>query len=223
MMQTLLVVDDNTTVQRMIKLAFKEQNVRVNVVQRGRDAFEQIEDAPPDIILTDNAPTVGAFLKSRPKLSHIPVVMLKGAFDASTPGTDETVADGVLTKPLQPQAVVECVRRLLEQRKVAPSKADDNLELEQYFDRLSAAFNRAVSAPFQPDEVLSAAEPPPRPHRDRAARVSPPVTNELIEQITQRVVDRLGERIVRSTATEVVSRLSKWLIVNEVERGKDGR
>jgi hypothetical protein len=47
------------------------------------------------------------------------------------------------------------------------------------------------------------------------------VSSELVEQVTQRVLDRLGERIVRSTATEVVSRLSKWLLVNEVERSRN--
>ena len=80
-MQKLLVVDENTTIQRVIKLAFKDEAIRVITVPRGRDAFEQIEADPPDIVLADNGPEVAAFLKSRPTLSHIPVVLLKGAFD----------------------------------------------------------------------------------------------------------------------------------------------
>jgi CheY-like chemotaxis protein len=69
-MQKLLVVDENTTVQRVIKMAFKDEAIRVITVPRGRDAFGQIEADVPDIVLADNGPEVAAFVKSRPALSE---------------------------------------------------------------------------------------------------------------------------------------------------------
>ena len=285
-MQKLLVVDENTTIQRVIKLAFKDEDIRVITVPRGRDAFEQIEEDPPDIVLADNGREVAAFLKGHPKLSQIPVVLLKGAFDAVGDGPDDALGcDDVLMKPLQPQAMIDRVKRLLRDRKPARGKApsrmqgtpaghgpanaglhgdgqhrtsghtDPGLELGRYFDRLSLAFTRAQSA-------APAAAPeagwlyPPRPHREIPAATlpnagertpqttpivvatSPPapadrgqansavpgipaipaINDELVELVTQRVLDRLGDRVVRSTATELVARLSKWLIMDEVER-----
>ena len=63
----------------MMKLAFKDESVRVTAVRLGSDAFAAIDAHPPDIIFTENARKVVAFLKSRPNLPRIPVVLLKGA------------------------------------------------------------------------------------------------------------------------------------------------
>jgi CheY-like chemotaxis protein len=270
-MQKLLVVDENTTIQRVIKLAFKDEDIRVVTVPRGRDAFEQIEEDPPDIVLADNGREIAAFLKSHPKLSQIPVVLLKGAFDAASDGADEALGcDDVLMKPLQPQTMIDRVKRLLRDRKPARGKAasrtqgeadengpakaghylgekgpakaghyvDPGLELGRYFDTLSTAFTRAQSAApetapepgwlYPPKTVQTASipsnGPATPPGRGPATAATPgisaiPVINdELVELVAQRVLDRLGDRVVRSTATELVARLSKWLIMDEVER-----
>jgi CheY-like chemotaxis protein len=76
MVPTILVLDRNSTVQRVMKLALKEESVQVNAVQRSGDAFAAIEAHPPDMIFTDDARKIVAFLKTRPQLSHIPVVLL---------------------------------------------------------------------------------------------------------------------------------------------------
>jgi CheY-like chemotaxis protein len=242
MVPTILVLDRNSTVQRVMKLALKEESVRVNTIQRGEDAFASIDANPPDIIFTDDARKVAAFLKSRPRVAHTPVVLLKGAFDSSG-AADEAIADEVLTKPLQPDAIVECVRRLLRPPTAAAARveavppgagrADEELDLEQYFDRLDAAFAEAESTafPVEPEpwdgglaSIADAAHSRPAVARAGIGEPALPaqvVTAELVDQITQRVLDRLGERIVRSTATEVVSRLSKWLLVNEVGRTRN--
>ena len=243
MVPTILVLDCTSTVQRVMELALREERVQVNAVQYGADAFSAIDAHPPDIIFTEDARKIVSFLKTRPTLPRIPVVLLKGAFHSSTAGADDNLADEVLMKPLQPDAMIDCVRRLLWLRNAAtpqmeslPAAAehgDGALNLEQYFDRLEAAFNETDSTPaelegeFWDAGFSSAAEAGQksvairRAGVDRAAPAAPAVTSELVDQITQRVLDRLGERIVRSTATEVVSRLSKWLLVNELERSRN--
>ena len=243
MVPTILVLDYTSTVHRVMELALKEERVRVNAVQYAAEAFAAIEAHPPDIIFTEDARKIVAFLKARPHLPRIPVVLLKGAFPSSTAGADEILADEVLMKPLQPDAMIDCVRRLLRprtaaapQKKSLPAAAehvDGALNLDQYFDRLEAAFDETDSTPAELEGEIwdagfsSAAEAGQkrvaitRVGVDRAAPTAPAVTSELVDHITQRVLDRLGERIVRSTATEVVSRLSKWLLVNELERSRN--
>jgi CheY-like chemotaxis protein len=255
MVPTILVLDRNSTVQRVLKLSLKEESVRVNTIQQhSGDVFASIDAHPPAIIFTDDARKVVEYLKSRPKLARIPVVLLKGAFASSAAARDEECADEVLTKPLQPDAVIDCVKRLLRTptpdapnaevlppirgrmsvaQAAAPAHADLDLDLEQYFDQLDAAFNEAdgTSSTLEGESwdggsssVVAAGQKRAgiaRTALDRPSLTTETMTTELVDHITQRVLDRLGDRIVRSTATEVVSRLSKWLLVNEVERSRN--
>ena len=256
MTQRLLVVDENSTIQRVVKLAFKGEAIQVFTVPRGRDPLEQIEEDPPDIVLADDGAAVAAFVKTRPRLSRIPVVLLKGAFDEPGAGPDDTRGcDAVLMKPLQPEAMIDLVKRLLK-RGAAPAakpaaaskpvrpervhRPDSELELDRYFDNLAVAFSTAEhgssassagenwTQSILPDDVVA-----PRPAARPSAPPSPDTqttgtntnnldagSEQLVELITQRVLDRLSDRVTRATAAELVARLSKWLLVDEVERSR---
>ncbi|HEY6507507.1 MAG TPA: hypothetical protein VIY56_05810, partial [Vicinamibacterales bacterium] len=57
---------------------------------------------------------VAAFVKGRPDLAHIPVLLLAGAFEPVDQARAEQVrADGVLIKPFEPRQVIERVKELL--------------------------------------------------------------------------------------------------------------
>jgi len=256
MTQKLLVVDENTTIQRVIKLAFKDEPIQVVTVPRGRDPFEQIEADPPDIVLADNGREVAAFMKTRPALSRIPVVLLKGAFDEPGDGTEDALGcDGVLMKPLQPDEMIDRVKRLLSRRKTRPvekrtptpqpppspqpspahpERVDSEMELDRYFDNLAVAFSgteHGASAQSLDEGWMHSIFPPGsvgrspqgRPAPDSAVNQTAKVdasSEQLIELITQRVLDRLADRVTRATAAELVARLSKWLLLDEVERSR---
>ena len=120
MPNTLLLADDSATIQRVIEMTFAEEDVRVVTVGDGLAAIERIAADPPDIVLADtNMPEkdgydVSAFVKADNALSHIPVVLLTGAFD---PVDDERArevgCDAVMVKPFEPKAVINRVRDLL--------------------------------------------------------------------------------------------------------------
>jgi CheY-like chemotaxis protein len=261
MKKKLLVVDENTTIQRVIKLAFREEPIQVITVARGRDVFEQIEENPPDIVLAENGREVAAFLKSQPRLSRIPVVLLRGAFDEALDGVDDAQGcDAVLMKPLQPHALIDRVKSLLARRARATRRTpapitpitqapsfrpvDPELELDRYFDGLAAAFSNAEIASAPPDDGwIDTILPPagvtqgPRMRQTSGGDVNVPTAatrnvptknvpkkdappEEFIDTVTQRVLDRLTEGMTRATATEMVARLSKWLLVDEVERSR---
>ncbi|HEX7611907.1 MAG TPA: response regulator [Candidatus Limnocylindrales bacterium] len=116
----LLLADDSVTIQRVIELTFADEDVQVVAVGDGQQAIERIDADPPDIILADvdmpkrNGYEVAAYVKSRPNLAHIPVVLLTGAFEpidqarATAAGSDD-----VLAKPFEPQMVINRVKQLL--------------------------------------------------------------------------------------------------------------
>jgi len=130
MPQTLLLADDSVTIRRVIELTFADENIRVVSVSSGRDAISSIESAPPDVILADagmpdvSGYDIAAFVKSRPQLRHIPVILLAGAFEPLDEARSrKSGSDGVLVKPFEPQMVVARVRELLSQPAVAAPAA----------------------------------------------------------------------------------------------------
>jgi CheY-like chemotaxis protein len=172
---TLLLADDSVTIQRVIELTFADEDIKVIAVSDGDQAIAQLDAAPPDIVLADigmpgrNGYEVAEYIKQSPRLAHIPVVLLTGAFEP----VDQVKAtaagcDGVLAKPFEPQLVIEKVKELLA-RPGHPASLTANLALavaaepwppalvdpapasghmpagaaagvDDYFDRLDAAF-----------------------------------------------------------------------------------
>jgi CheY-like chemotaxis protein len=120
MPNTLLLVDDSVTIQRVIELTFADEDVRVVAVGDGRQAIERVEREPPDIVLADvgmpgcDGYEVASFVKNRPELAHIPVLLLTGAFEPVDEARVRQVrADGVLAKPFEPQELIRRVKALL--------------------------------------------------------------------------------------------------------------
>jgi CheY-like chemotaxis protein len=185
---TLLLADDSVTIQRVIELTFADEDIKVVAVSDGDQAIERLEATTPDIVLADigmpgrNGYEVAQFMRRTPRLAHIPVVLLTGAFE---PVDQERAAqagcDGVLAKPFEPQMVIGRVRELLSRPRTAgehPSAAavapeavapvaesrpqpfdaagSDGGELNAYFDRLDAAFANLESG--QPSAVPAQAE-----------------------------------------------------------------
>ena len=178
MPHTLLLADDSATIRRVIEMTFAGEDVRVATVGDGREAIERIAADPPDIVLADtNMPekdgyAVSAFVKANRALSHIPVVLLTGAFDpVDGERAREVGCDAVLVKPFEPQAVINRVRELLgvpagpetgtpeSAAPTTPAPRDDAP------DRAGADTGQSVAAP---------ASPPPPADRDRPLEAEAP-------------------------------------------------
>lgn len=124
MTHKLLLADDSVTIQRVIELTFADEDVEVTAVGDGQMAIDRLDTDPPDIILADidmpkrDGYEVAAYVKSRPRLAHIPVVLLTGAFEpidqarAAAAGSSD-----VLAKPFEPQMVINRVKELLGRKR----------------------------------------------------------------------------------------------------------
>ena len=120
MARKLLLADDSITIQRVIELTFADEDVEVLAVGDGREAIERVKADSPDIVLADvgmperDGYEVAAFIKNDPRLAHIPVLLLTGAFEPIDEARAKAVGcDGVLVKPFEPQMVISRVRELL--------------------------------------------------------------------------------------------------------------
>ena len=130
MAHTLLLADDSVTIQRVIELTFADEDVQVVAVSDGDEAIARLSKTPPDIVLADvgmpgkNGYEVAQHIKSTPRLSHIPVVLLTGAFEPIDQAKAAAAGcDGVLAKPFEPQLVIGRVKELLSKSKGAAAVA----------------------------------------------------------------------------------------------------
>src|SRR5689334_23844242 len=106
----------------MVGLALKDQGIDVVAVGNGEAAVRKIADVRPDLVLADvfmpvrNGYEVCQFVKTDSTLSHIPVILLVGAFDPLDEQEAQRVgADGVLKKPfIPPDPLISMVKSALQ-------------------------------------------------------------------------------------------------------------
>lgn len=191
MPHTLLLADDSVTIQRVIELTFADEDIQVVAVSDGDQAVAVLDTTPPDIVLVDvgmpgrSGYEVARHIKDTPRLAHIPVVLLTGAFEPIDQAKAEAAGcDGVLAKPFEPQLVIGRVKELLARPRVVSPALEGRLAPppappagasapfpdtraadasaaraagDDYFDRLDQAIGRtAVAEPALPP-------PPPAP------------------------------------------------------------
>ena len=105
----------------MVTLALKDAGIDVVAVANGQAAVRQIPELMPDLVLADifmparTGYEVCEFVKRDSRYSHIPVVLLVGAFDPFDETEAKRVrADGVLKKPfVPPDPLIKMVKSLL--------------------------------------------------------------------------------------------------------------
>ena len=121
-MLRILVADDNTNIQKMVALALQDRGIDVTSVGNGEAAVRRLPDLNPDLILADifmpvrNGYELCEWVKTDTKYSHIPVILLVGAFDPLDEKEARRVgADGVLKKPfIPPDPLIAMVTSALE-------------------------------------------------------------------------------------------------------------
>ena len=126
-MAKILVADDNSNIQKMVGLALKDQGIDVVAVGNGEAAVRKIGDIHPDLVLADvfmpvrNGYEVCEFVKKDERFSHIPVILLVGAFDPLDEQEAQRVgAAGVLKKPfVPPDPLISMVKSALARAGVA--------------------------------------------------------------------------------------------------------
>lgn len=167
MARTLLLVDRNPTIRRLVELSFAGEGVDVVSAGDADEAIGALSRATPDVVLADvgvagsGGYEVAAHIRRTPSLSRIPIVLLAGAFEEIDRGRATAAgADDVFTKPIDPPALVTRVRELwsasgeapqppvavpaaiVEQPAPAPVPPPvvASPEVDRYFEQLDRAF-----------------------------------------------------------------------------------
>jgi CheY-like chemotaxis protein len=108
-----------------------------------------------------NGYEVAQYVKRSPRLAHIPVVLLTGAFEpVDQARAAEAGCDGVLAKPFEPQLVIGRVRELLTKPKEVTSPDEDPaLPADLGAEWASPGLEAAVRTEATPDGAPTSAAP----------------------------------------------------------------
>lgn len=112
----ILAVDDSPTVLEMIRSILESKDYEVITATDGSEALELARTESPDLIVLDvmlpklDGYKVCRLLKYDQKYQHIPIVMLTAKAEEQSMATGiRTGADQYLTKPVEPETLLEAV------------------------------------------------------------------------------------------------------------------
>jgi DNA-binding response OmpR family regulator len=116
----ILIVEDEADTNKLLCQLLQREGVNCQGVEEGRKALEAATQTRPAAILLDlMLPDMSGWelvqqLRRQGSLKRIPWIVLTALDDeASRQRVNELGADGYLTKPLEPQVLVDEVRELL--------------------------------------------------------------------------------------------------------------
>src|SRR5215472_8708038 len=144
---TVYFIDDSATMREVIKIAFRRENINVVACQDATSALAEIEQAKPDVVITDvimpqkDGYEVCQHIKNHPELKKTPVILMSGVVNRAVAEKAFAVkADELLRKPFQPQDLITRVKHLLKpngHQVPAPQSAGSAAALTSIFSAAS--------------------------------------------------------------------------------------
>ena len=114
---TVLLAEDDAAVRRYLEVILRRAGYTVICAANGLEAIKAAMSSKVDAVVTDalmphlNGHELCRYLRARPELARIPVLVLSGLDpNAAAPATS---ADAHLAKPVRPEALTDCLARLL--------------------------------------------------------------------------------------------------------------
>src|SRR2546422_1881153 len=116
-----LLVEDDRSLRRYLEVVLRRQGYEVTVAIDGLEAMRATLTSSVDLVVTDaimpnlNVYELVRFLRNTPQLSHLPIILLS-ALEIKESKNEDHKADVYLSKPVSPEALIECLEKLIRQR-----------------------------------------------------------------------------------------------------------
>lgn len=114
-----LVVDDDDVIRQLITVNLELEGFEVITAVDGQDALDKVKDVRPHVVTLDvMMPRVdgweaAARLRDDPETKHVKVILLSArAQEADIQRGERIGVDAYLTKPFDPDELIDTVRRL---------------------------------------------------------------------------------------------------------------
>lgn len=226
MRRTILLADDSPTIQRLVTSTFSDLDYEIVSVSNGEAAVRKIEEIHPHLVLADiympgkNGYEVCAYVREHDVLKDIPVVLLVGAFDAFDDEKARQIgANANITKPFEPQALVNLVEELLphaEEHFVDAEALEAAAEAEVRTTTSARQVEPLYLAPpiASEDDLLGLASL----FADLVRDIPPSLTESDIDRVADRVIHRLSAQVIETIAWEIVPDITEKIVREELKR-----
>jgi len=141
----ILVADDSITIQKIVAMAFENEDATVEGIGNGSDALARLKTFKPNIVLADiNMPGLTGFelsreIKESSELNSIYVLLLASDFEEFDEDLFQaSLADNHITKPFKTEDLVQKVMILLGNGSPAEidEETEDEMEMEEVIELL---------------------------------------------------------------------------------------
>ena len=236
----ILVADDSITIQKIVAMAFENEDAEVEGIGDGQEAFDKVPDFKPDIVLADvDMPGLDGFelcqkIKGNSELANIKVLLLASDFEDFDEGRfKESQAENHISKPFKSDDIVQMVTKVMTgesavETAVLPDSVeekDDEPSLEELLasvERLSTDSMEMADDPIEDvsppvelvESVKEEAVPPFEEHEEIIEEPSTAIDDDILSQMMQDV-----ESEISSEPTPIVSSNDDVLgeMIQEVE------
>ena len=134
MTKKILVADESITIQKIVAMAFENEDSLVEGISNGKDALDRIKIFNPNIVLADvNMAELSGFelskiIKNDPKFHSIKVLLLASDLEDFNENLfDRSGADDYISKPFKSQDIIKKVTDLISA--ITPDQAKNTIEL----------------------------------------------------------------------------------------------
>jgi len=134
MTKKILVADESITIQKIVAMAFENEDSIVEGISNGKDALDRIKIFNPNIVLADiNMTELSGFelskiIKNDPKFHSIKVLLLASDLEDFNKNLfDRSGADDYISKPFKSQDIIKKVTDLISA--ITPDQAKETIEL----------------------------------------------------------------------------------------------
>lgn len=117
----MLLVEDDRSVRRYLEVTLQRSGYTVMTASDGLEAMKLALSSRVDVVITDaimphmSGQQLARFLRSDPKFSHVPIVLLTGQANQEARDASKDLVDGYLNKPVKADDLKSCLRDLLQQ------------------------------------------------------------------------------------------------------------
>lgn len=185
----LLIADDSVTIQKVVDLAFEDEDVNVITAGDGQEALDKVNDVQPDIIIVDtDMPKLNGFelcqkIKENEKLKNIAVCLLRSDFEEFDEEKFRSCgADGHLAKPFKSEDIINKVAEI--------TGITDNIKKDDLEDQDVLNSMENLTEDLDELEVLSSDEVEQKDQNEEIIELMP--ENEVPETEQDKIVSLEG-------------------------------
>jgi CheY-like chemotaxis protein len=212
MRRTILLADDSPTIRKLVTQTFADADFDIVSVSNGDAAIKTFEEKRPSVVLADiympgkNGYEVCRYVRSHPQLSATPVVLLVGAFDAfDEENAKKSGATANITKPFEPGSLIELVLSILPP---PPSVRDEPPAEAVRSDAADDTDLLGLGEIFKHEKLAG------------RALTSASITEEELDRIADRVIQKLSTQIIENIAWDVVPDITERIIREELKKNE---